>query len=769
MAKPTSDRLKLFISYSRRDMAVTDQLVERLEAAGFEATIDRRDLPYGEEWQAELADFIRAADTIVWLVSPASVASKWCNWELGEVQRLNKRLVPVMIEGVPPEDLPESLGKIHVLPAEGIFDADTHLDTLVTALNTDRTWLKEHTRLGDRARQWHAKGERGDLLLRGSALNDAESWRDKQPKAAPQPSDDILDLILASRRAHGRRQRITVAGSLAVALVAIALSGVALWQRNEAQVNEARAVEQEEIAEERAVEAEAARQQAQDALDQATETANGIVFDLAQRFRDLSVPNSVILEILNEALTLQAELFEHAAGKPELLASRAGAMAEAARTLEAVGEIETALQAMAGALQSQYEMVAQGRRDTELLRSLADTLTQLGALQFHRGDADAANASYALALAVLSLANSDADAQADAQADPAAGISLARQLDELRTRIGGLTASAETLSSLVINLRAELDAAPDDAARRGELYRNLVWLGDVQFRENRLEDAIESYRESAAIARDFVASSPDDTSWKLSLATALSKIGRVSMYIIGAQEAVNRYTEADAVYQDMLRTDRGNLSWWTRYAENLLAIATVLTLSKQYDDALAISVRAYGMCEHVRGQRPDNPEFLYLCIQASFARASNLISMERLDEAAEPMAESLRISRQLLARDPEDRLWQRSVATTLSRSADLERALGDLTTADAMVTEAVSLFEAIALAEPENPQALVNLLAAVKQAWTFASDDRKPDLVAQAQPIVERLRNDYTLNPSQTRATANLSETLGLGEETDAR
>ena len=93
MPDTTSDRLKLFVSYSRRDMAATDALVERLEAEGFEVTIDRRDLPYGEEWQAELADFIRAADTVVWLVSPASVASKWCNWELGEVQRLNKRLV----------------------------------------------------------------------------------------------------------------------------------------------------------------------------------------------------------------------------------------------------------------------------------------------------------------------------------------------------------------------------------------------------------------------------------------------------------------------------------------------------------------------------------------------------------------------------------------------------------------------------------------------------------------------------------------------------
>jgi hypothetical protein len=91
----SADRLKLFISYSRRDMASADALVSALEGDGFEITIDRCDLPYGEEWQKELADFIRGSDTVLWLVSPDSVSSKWCNWELGEVGRLNKRLVPV--------------------------------------------------------------------------------------------------------------------------------------------------------------------------------------------------------------------------------------------------------------------------------------------------------------------------------------------------------------------------------------------------------------------------------------------------------------------------------------------------------------------------------------------------------------------------------------------------------------------------------------------------------------------------------------------------
>ena len=47
---PPAAGLRVFISYSRQDTAVADRLVSALEEAGFAVTIDRRDLPYGEEW-----------------------------------------------------------------------------------------------------------------------------------------------------------------------------------------------------------------------------------------------------------------------------------------------------------------------------------------------------------------------------------------------------------------------------------------------------------------------------------------------------------------------------------------------------------------------------------------------------------------------------------------------------------------------------------------------------------------------------------------------
>jgi WD40 repeat protein len=229
----TEDKLRLFISYSRANAVAADAIVAALEAENFEVSIDRRSLPYGEEWQNQLLEMIRAADTVVWLVSPASNDSDWCKWELGRCTELSKRVVPVRIEPLDPARLPPDLRKIHILPAEGIYQSARDLPKLVETLNTDYAWLKESTRLADRARQWSAKGSAPALLLGGAALVDAEKWSNNRPLRA-EPSKEILDYLHASRKRAGQRQRWAIGGAMTVAAIAGSLAIAAFVQRQAA-------------------------------------------------------------------------------------------------------------------------------------------------------------------------------------------------------------------------------------------------------------------------------------------------------------------------------------------------------------------------------------------------------------------------------------------------------------------------------------------------------------------------------------------------------
>jgi hypothetical protein len=251
-----SDKLKVFISYSRRDAAAADAIVAALEARGFEVKIDRRNLPFGEEWQKELAEFIRLSDTVIWLVSEASITSEWVNWELDEVKARNKRLVPLMVGLVNPAALPRQLGAIHILPPDRVFDLARDLDTLVEVLETDHAWLKQATRWQDRAAVWIANKRGSGRLLSRSELKDAERWKDTRPAKAPAPAPEVMELLLASRQAATRRQRWWIGGSLTAALFAIALAGFAWWQRDQA-------VEQRGVAETRQRETDKLRKETQ--------------------------------------------------------------------------------------------------------------------------------------------------------------------------------------------------------------------------------------------------------------------------------------------------------------------------------------------------------------------------------------------------------------------------------------------------------------------------------------------------------------------------
>lgn len=225
----SKDNLEVFISYSRRDMAVVDALATALNSRGFKVLIDRRSLPFGERWPAELSELIRRCDTVVWVISTDSVQSKWVNWELDEVAKRAKRLVPVIIDDTPRAGLPRQLGEINILPSEGSFDLTRDLELLVEVLNTDYFWLKEGSRLSDRAHEWLTGGRNAAFLLRGSSLRAAEHWIERRPVRARPVSQEVLDLLLASRQGATKRQRtlisaLAIAGLIFVGIAAIAVS-----------------------------------------------------------------------------------------------------------------------------------------------------------------------------------------------------------------------------------------------------------------------------------------------------------------------------------------------------------------------------------------------------------------------------------------------------------------------------------------------------------------------------------------------------------------
>ena len=116
MTVPTSTQSgRIFISYSRSDTGIADLIYSALVSDQFDVTIDRRNLPYGEEWAKQIEQFVLESDLTVWLVSPASIASEFCHWELSLAASSHKKIIPVVIAPTDRSKLPQHLGKRHTL------------------------------------------------------------------------------------------------------------------------------------------------------------------------------------------------------------------------------------------------------------------------------------------------------------------------------------------------------------------------------------------------------------------------------------------------------------------------------------------------------------------------------------------------------------------------------------------------------------------------------------------------------------------------------
>ena len=177
----------------------------------FDPTLDRHGISGDEDWKSRLGNLIRHADTIVFVLSPSSARSEICAWEVGEAIRLGKRIIPVLsrpLDGaIPPPQLVD-LNYIFFYeeprsPGSGF---GTGLLALVTALNTDLDWLREHTRYLQRATEWDAGGRLANRLLSGADIAAAKEWAASRPKAAPEPTALHLDFIRASETEDSRQQ-----------------------------------------------------------------------------------------------------------------------------------------------------------------------------------------------------------------------------------------------------------------------------------------------------------------------------------------------------------------------------------------------------------------------------------------------------------------------------------------------------------------------------------------------------------------------------------
>jgi WD40 repeat protein len=224
----------VFVSYSRRDAEFVQHLARALGECGKDPWVDVEGIRDAEEFPAGLRSAIEQSDGFVFVISPDSVASSYCEQEVEHALELNKRIVPLLLRPVADDAVPEGVRVRNWIPFTEPEGFDPGVGRVVEALDTDLDWTKAHTRWLVKALEWEGEGRERSLLLRGSELGTAEEWLARATGKEPEPTALQREYVAASRLAASRRQRLLVGASVAVAAVSLGLLIFALSSRSQA-------------------------------------------------------------------------------------------------------------------------------------------------------------------------------------------------------------------------------------------------------------------------------------------------------------------------------------------------------------------------------------------------------------------------------------------------------------------------------------------------------------------------------------------------------
>jgi CHASE2 domain-containing sensor protein len=207
---------QVFLSYADEERAFMHKIAKTLMREGMTVWTNKTDIKTGDEYEAVIDRGIEQADNFVYLMSSASLKSAYCYKELSYARSLNKRIIPLLIEQIDPEQIFPELRTVQFInfsqdQEESNYSADAA--KLIRSLREDSTYYEQHKMLLAKALKWEQQKRNSSILLRGYNLRQAEAWlkvaKVRSQHAATslqeefiaeslkQPPDAFLDVFIA--------------------------------------------------------------------------------------------------------------------------------------------------------------------------------------------------------------------------------------------------------------------------------------------------------------------------------------------------------------------------------------------------------------------------------------------------------------------------------------------------------------------------------------------------------------------------------------------
>ena len=549
-------------------------------------------------------------------------------------------------------------------------------------------------------RDWRAAGESaklGHLELSPALLDSAQRLLERFGDDLPVPMRDFitqataLDAARRDRERDEQERRIRDARALAEAnrrtaqrtLVGLAAAVVfalgAGWQWHSAETQ---------------------RAAAQRSLELATQTANSLVFNLAQKFQNImGVPAAVVKDILDQARKLQDQLLESGQSSPELRRSQGNALVMTVDTLLTVGDTRGALAAATQA-RDVFETLLKaqpanaGRQD-----DLSVSSERVGDVQVAQGRLPEALQSYHASLAIAdSLVKSD---PGNAVWQLQLSVSY-KHVGDVQVAQGHLHEALQSYQAAFAIIDRLAKSDPGNAGWQSDLSVSYEKVADVQEVQGHLPEALQSYQAAFAIIDRLAKSDPGNAGWQSDLSVSYEKVADVQEVQGHLPEALQSYQASLTISDRLARSDPGNAGWQRGLAVAYERVGNVQAAQGHLSDALQSDKAAFAIIDRLAKSDPGNAVW-QRDLSFSYGNIGDVqVALGYLPEALQSYQASLAIADRLAKSDPGNVDWQRDLSVSYNKVGDVQAAQGHLPAALQSYQASLAIADRLAKSDPGN-------------------------------------------------------------------
>jgi tetratricopeptide (TPR) repeat protein len=350
----------------------------------------------------------------------------------------------------------------------------------------------------------------------------------------------------AERAREKRRNRMTIAASVGVAIATALLAAWAFSQKNAAVIAKDEAFDQ--------------RAKAEDTLMLATEAANQLVFDVVQKYRNVAgVPLSLMKTILDRTRDLQAKLLAGGQSSPRLLRSAASAQLEASDVLRtSLGDPRGALEAAQKAARFLEALLKQEPNSRDYQRELGVAYEKIGDAEVEQGHFDEAYDSFKACLAIREQLVKSDQGNDDRLRDLSVTYDKIADVEVLREHLDQALDSYK--ASFAIAERLAKSHPSNDELQR-DLSASYENIGDIQAKRRLFEQALESYRQDFAVTKRLADTHPDNADWQSDLSNVYAKLAAVYESQGNSAKAVEALEAGRAIMAKLADRSPDNADW----------------------------------------------------------------------------------------------------------------------------------------------------------------------------------------------------------------